>query len=296
MRLREIWGVVKKAVGDFIEDDVLTHAGALALYIALSLAPMLVLGVWIASLIWGHGAQVQAAQEASRVVGSQGAQIIETVLTNASRPAISSAAGLIGIVFLIFWSSGVFAQLQYSLNRIWEVEARPGSGVWDWLRKRVWTLVMVGLIGLFVFASLIGTAALSVVQSHFQDVLRVAWVWWLLNEMVPLLLFMMFFAAIYKILPDVSISWGDVWFGAIVTTVLFMIGRYFIGLYLGRGTVISVYGAAGSLMALLMWLYYSTLIFFFGAELTQAYAKMRGSRIVPDAHAVRVPRRKEQPI
>ncbi len=253
------------------------------------------MGVWIASLIWGHGAQGKAAEQISSVVGPEGAQVVKSVLTNASRPNVGSGAGLIGIVLLIFWASGVFAQLQYSLNRIWEVETRPGAGVWGWLRKRAWTLVMVALIGLFLLASLIGAAMLAGMHTWLKGLVKAGWAWWLLNETVPLVLFVLFFAAIYKVLPDVKIEWRDVWFGAVVTAVLFLIGRYCIGLYLGRSTITSAYGAAGSLMAVLMWLYYSTLIFFFGAELTQALAQVRGAMIVPNTHAVRVPHRPEQP-
>jgi membrane protein len=145
---------------------------------------------------------------------------------------------------------------------------------------------MMIVIGAVFLASLIAAAVLSAVQHHLQGLIREGWVWWRANQIIPLILFILLFAMIFKILPDVSLRWRDVWFGATVTAILFLIGRYLIGLYIGMRGVASVYGAAGSLVALLTWLYYSALIFFFGAELTRAYARARGSRIEPDKHAV----------
>jgi membrane protein len=288
MAPKRVWNVLRSAVGEFISDDAVTLSAALAFYTSLSLAPLLLIAVWIASLVWGRGAENEAASRAAEVVGPQGAQVIRTVLANASRPAAGIAA-VVGIAVFIFSASGVFAQLQYSLNRIWHVTTRPGAGVKGWLRKRFWTVVMLVIISAIFMASIVASAVLAGLQSHLKSLITIGEFWRTLNLVVPFLLFVLLFAMVYKVLPDVTITWRDVWFGAFVTAVLFAAGRYLIGWYIGRGGVASIYGAAGSLVALLTWLYYSALIFFFGAELTQVYARQRGARIQPSAHAVWIP-------
>ena len=155
--MRRIWNATKDAVNEFFEDDAMTLAAALAFYTALSLAPLLLIAVWGASLIWGRGAQDEAAARAAQVVGEQGAQIIRTVLDNASRPSEGRFAAIMGFGLLLFSASGVFAQLQYSLNQIWDVKARPDIGLKDWLCKRLWTLVMLLVIGAIFLASIIAT-------------------------------------------------------------------------------------------------------------------------------------------
>lgn len=283
--MRRTWCVVKTAVSEFIADDAMNLSASLAFYTALSLAPLLLVAIWIASLVWGRGAQDEAASRITEVVGPQGAQIIRTVLANASMPTASSIAATVGIGLFVFSASGVFAQLQYALNRIWNVQARPGAGFSSFARKRLWTIVMMFVISAIFMASIVATAVLAGLQSHLQGLIRVGQFWRVLNLVVPFLLSVVLFAMIYKILPDVTIRWRDVWFGAFVTAVLFSAGRYLIGWYIGRGGVASVYGAAGSLVALLTWLYYSAIIFFLGAELTQSYARQRGSLIKPNRHA-----------
>lgn len=285
MPFKKIWTVVRTAAVEFISDDALTLAAALAFYTILSLAPLLILAVLVVGLVYSGNAQEQAVQRASEMVGPQGGETVRTILQNASQPKDSIIAAIIGFSLFLFSASGVFGQLQYSLNRIWGVRAKSDAAWWDWLRKRFWTLVMMGAIwGIFI-ASIVAATVLSVVQSRSQEVLEVPWLWASLNQVLPLLVFVALFALMFKILPDVNIQWKDVWLGAAITAILFVIGRYLIGWYLGRGTVSSVYGAAGSLVVLLTWLYYSALIFFFGAELTQAYGRARGVRLRPNRHA-----------
>ncbi len=283
--MSRIWRTIKTAVADFSDDDTMTLAAALAFYTTLSLTPLLLIGIWGASLVWGRGAEDEAANRAAEVVGPQGAEIIRTVLSNASKPTAGIIAAIVGFATFLFSASGVFAQLQYSLNKIWKVQPRPDAGVKGWLRKRLWTVVMMAVIGAIFLASLVATAVLAAMKEHLKDIINSSVFWWAINTAMPFLLFVLLFAMIYKILPDVTIRWGDVWIGAFLTALLFAVGRYLIGWYIGRGGTSSIYGAAGSLVVLLTWLYYSAVIFFFGAELTQAYARQRGSRIEPSEHA-----------
>lgn len=285
MKLKKAWEVLKSSVVEFINDDALTLAAAVALYTALSLAPLLLVAVWIVGMFYTGNTQEKAVEEAAETVGSQGAEVIRTVLDNASDPGQSIPAAIIGIGTFLFFASGVFAQLQYSLNRIWNVKARPDAPWWDWLRKRFWTLVMMAVIAMVFLASIVASAALSMLQRWWGDAISMPLLWRTLNIVVPFLIYILLFAMVYKLLPDVQMPWSDAWIGALITAVLFAAGKLLLSWYIGRGTTGSVYGAAGSLVALLTWLYYSALIFFFGAELTQAIARQRGERIRPSRHA-----------
>ncbi len=284
-RIRKIWDVGKSAVNGFIEDDALTLAAALSLYVAMSLAPLLLVAVWVLGFIFAGDFEAAAIEQAQTAVGAQAAGIIRTVFKNAYQTGGSTFAALFAAGTFIFFSSGVFAQLQYSLNRIWDVEPRESAGVRDWLRKRFWTLVMMVVIWLIFLISIAGSAVLSGLESQTQGVVGLVGLWWLLSHVVPLLIYVLLFAMIYKLLPDIEMPWSDVWFGATITTILFALGKWMIAAYLGRSSWTSVYGAAGSLMAMLIWLYYSSLIFFFGAELTQSIARARRQRIRPSRHA-----------
>lgn len=287
MKIRWIWDTIKSAATNFINDDALTLSAALAFYTALSLAPLLLVAVWILSLVYGgEQAQQHAAEQARQTIGTQSAGAVQAVMANASQQKGQSlAAAIIGISTFVFSASGVFAQLQYSLNRVWNVKARGDAPWWNWFRQRFWTLVLLAIIGAVLLASVAATAVLSGLQNKMQSVVNWPGLWWGLNVAVPFVIYIFLFAMIYKFLPDVKIAWSNVWIGAIITAVLFSIGKYLIGWYIGRGTISSVYGAAGSLIALLTWLYYSALIFFFGAELTQSYAQVSGSDIEPSGYA-----------
>ncbi len=283
--MRNVWKVTKTAVLEFINDDALTLSAALALYVSLSLAPLLLIAVWILSLVYGDAEQA-VGEQAEQAVGGQAGDIIRQVMQRASQQKGQSiAAAILGIGTFLFAASGVFAQLQYSLNRIWNVQARSDAPWWNWFRKRLWTLIMVGAIGAVVLASVVATAVLSALQEQMQAVINWPDLWWAANMIIPMLIYVLLFAMVYKILPDVEIAWRTVWWGAIVTAVLFAIGKHLIGWYIGRGATGSVYGAAGSLIVLLTWLYYSALIFFFGAELTQSISRIRGNRIEPSDYA-----------
>lgn len=283
MSLRNGFKILKLAAVDFSKDDAMTLAGALAFYAALSMAPLLLILLAVTSLL-GPDIQKQVIQQVQNVSGEQAGSVIgQIVQRGGQQRSAGLISAIIGFVVLLFSASGAFVQMQHSLNRIWSVEAKSG-GVWAWLRKRVLSLGLILGIGLILLLSLGVSAAINMAFAGTSGYL-----WQIVNAVGMLIIYTLLFALIYKLLPDVQIAWKDVWWGAMVTAVLFEIGRYLIGLYLGRSGVGSPYGAAGSLVVLLVWIYYASIIFFFGAELTQAYAGFHGRRWRPDEYAEETP-------
>ncbi len=213
--IRGTWHVTKSAAKDFVGDDALTLSAALSFYTSLSLAPLLLLAVWILGLVYGGShAQQHAVEQARQTIGSQGASAVQAIMSHASQhKGQSVAAAIVGIGMFVFSSSGVFAQLQYSLNRIWGVKARADAPWWHWFRKRFWTLVMLVIIGAILLASVAATAVLSGLQNRMQSLVSWPGLWWGLNVAVPFAVYILLFAMLYKILPDVQIGWGDVWIG-----------------------------------------------------------------------------------
>lgn len=257
----------------------MTLGAAVAFYTALSLAPLLMILIALAGLI-GVTAQHELVHRMELLVGPKARDAIEMIIANAGRhQKAGKISVLVGGLTLFFSASGVFAQLQFAMNRIWDVRAKPGLGVWGWLRKRLLSLGMVIAIGLLIFVSLILNVAIDTALAPTGQI------WKIINIIGSWVIFTLVFAVIFKLLPDVKIIWKDVWVGAAITTVLFVLGKFGISKYLGYSTVGSAYGAAGSLVVFLVWVYYCSLIVFFGAELTQVYARRHGSPIVPDRHA-----------
>ena len=291
-----LWGATKEVVSEFFDDDALTHAASLAYYTALSFAPLLMLLLWIASLL-GEDTQNRMVAQLHSFIGGPAAGAVDEVVNNAEQqPNAGSIAGIISILFLLFSASGVFGQLQYALNSIWDVQARPGEGIWGWLRKRFLSFGMVLALGFILLVSLVISSVLSGMMGEGGGEAEEAAsaVGHVVQLVVSFAVFTVLFALMFKFLPDVKIAWNDVWVGALATAALFTVGKFLIGLYLGRSTD-SSYGAAGSLIALLVWVYYSGLIVFFGAEITQVWARRMGHQIEPDEHAVRIEQR-TQPV
>jgi membrane protein len=286
MRLhaRMLWPLLKRTAKDWSDDEASTRAASLAFYTALSLAPLVVIAVGIAGLAYGDSAaRDEIMGQARSLVGQQGAATVSTVLEQSERQGDGRWATAIGFVLLLFGASGVFVALQDSLNRVFDVQPREGRGIKGIIRDRFFSFSMVLVVGFLLLVSLILSAALSGVADRLgagESVL-----WRALHLAVSFGVVTALFAMIFKYVPDVKLAWRDVWLGALVTAVLFVAGKYLLGLYLGRGSVGSAYGAAGSLVAMLVWVYYSAQIVFFGAEFTQAYATSMGTRIEPDDHA-----------
>ncbi len=290
LRLRAIGSLLRQTLSDWLDDDASRLAAALAFYTALSLAPLLVIVISIAGLAFGdEAARGQIVGQIDGLVGPDGAAAVQTILASARDPASGVVATIVGVVVLLVGASGVFGELQGALNVIFEVKPRPGRGVLGFVKDRFFSFTMVIGVGFLLLVSLVIGAAITAVGSRLGGVPD-AWpiLWQALHLIVSLVVATGLFALIFKIIPDVQIGWRDVVPGAIATAVLFTLGRYLIGLYLGHGAVSSSYGAAGSLVAMLVWVYYSAQILFFGAELTQAYATRRGATLAPTADAVAI--------
>jgi membrane protein len=288
MKTKTLWEIVKETGSDWSEDNATRLAAALAYYTVLSIAPLLVVAVSVAGLVYGEeAARGQIASQIASVVGPEAGKGIETMISNAKSPEAGTIGSIVGIIVLLFGASGVFGELQQSLNSIWEVAPKPGLGIWGWLRARFFSFSMVLGVAFMLLVSLVLSAMLAGIGDMFSNALPGgAWVWQVVNFVVSFAIIAMLFALIFKVVPDVEIQWKDVRMGAAVTALLFTIGKFALGLYLGRASVASPYGAAGSLIVFVIWVYYAAQILFMGAEFTQVYARHRGSRIAPSEHAV----------
>ena len=289
IRVKSIFKLLKEAFGEWQKDKVSILAAALAYYTVFSIAPLLVIAIAIAGAVFGQeAARGEIVSQINYLVGEQGAKAIQTAVVDANQPQLGSVASIISIVVLFIGASGVFAQLQTALNTVWNVRVKPNAGIWEFIRKRLLSFGMVLSIGFLLLVSLILSTFLAAISKlNFGFISNFGPLWQGINFLVSFGLITLLFALIYKYLPDVKIRWKDVWIGAIITTLLFVLGKFVIGLYLGRSTLGSAYGAAGSLIVFLAWVFYSTQILLFGAELTQVYTRKYGSDIRPDSHAER---------
>ncbi len=287
IRIKSTFRVFKEAFQEWQQDKASLLAAALAYYTVFSITPLLVIAIAIAGAVFGQEtAKGEILEQINGLVGEQGAQVIETALSNANQPQLGSLASIISLTILLIGASGVFAQLQQALNTVWNVQAKPDGGIWQFVRKRLLSFGMVLVIGFLLLVSLILSAILSGISKLEISLLPgLTPLWQILNFGISFGFISLLFALIYKYLPDVKIRWKDVWIGAVITALLFTFGKFLIGLYLGRGSLGSTYGAAGSLIVFLAWVFYSAQILLFDAELTQVYARKYGQRIRPDRHA-----------
>ncbi|MEC4895288.1 MAG: YihY/virulence factor BrkB family protein [Oscillatoria sp. PMC 1051.18] len=290
MKIKTIFELLKETFQEWQEDKTPRLAAALAYYTVFSLAPLLIIAIAIAGAIFGEeAARGEIVGQIQGLVGQNGAEVIQTAIENANQPDLRNTASLISIIVLLFGASGVFAQLQDALNTVWEVKPKPGRGIKNFIRKRLLSFSAVLGIGFLLMVSLIVNAALAGLSTYLSELVPgIDLLWKILNFLLSFAIITFLFALLYKYLPDVKIKWSDVWIGAAITSLLFTIGKFILGAYLGRGSFGSTYGAAGSLVIVLAWVYYSAQILFFGAEFTQVYARKYGSQIVPDEHSMRV--------
>lgn len=281
------WKLFKDTFAGWREDGVSQHAAALAYYTVFSLAPLLVICVALAGLFFGaEAAEGQIVAQLGGLVGREAASAIEEMVEAARKPSSGIIATVVGLAALVFGATGVFAQLQQSLDAIWEVKPKQGLGIKGFIKARFLSFTMVLGVGFLLLVSLAVTAALAVLGDWMGDSLPIPEAaMQVLNFVIGVAVTTAMFAAIYKVLPDVEIGWRDVWVGAAVTAVLFSLGRLAIGVYLGKIGVSSSYGAAGSFAIILLWVYYSSQILFFGAEFTRVWAETYGSHILPDKNA-----------
>lgn len=289
---RQAYELLKDTAVEWLDDKAPRLAASLAFYTLLSLAPMLVLSVSVAGLVFGEeAARGEIAGQLNGMLGDSGAVAIQGVLASARTPSSGVLGTIIGIAIALFGASGVFGELQGTLNQIWNVDTKPGRGVKGFVRDRFFSFTLVLGVAFLLLVSLVLSAALAAIGAYFSKSLAGgATVWQVVNFSISIAVLTGLFALIFKVVPDVKVAWRDVWRGAVLTAVLFTIGKFLIGLYLGRSSVASPFGAAGSVVALVVWVYYSAQILFFGAELTQVDSKRRGAKVEPTANAMVVER------
>jgi membrane protein len=288
MPMATLWHVSLRAVQDWWQDNCLRLAASLAYYTALSLAPLVLLLVGVVGLVLDRQ---QVAQQLTTqlegLMGPAGRDLITSILA-ATSPQGGAIATVIGLITLFIGATAVFGELQATMNLIWEVQPAPTSGVWAgiwaWLRERIFSLALVFALAFLLLVSLVISAALASAAALFQGPEQ-ALLSRVLELAVSLLVLTFMFTLFLKYVPDAEISWRDVWLGGLLTAALFTLGKTAIGVYLGRASVGSAYGAAGSMVVLLVWVYYSALILFLGAEFTQAWATRHGD-VPPQPHAV----------
>jgi membrane protein len=286
-RVRRLGGLLRETYVQWDEDQAARQAASLALYTLLSVAPLLIVSIKVAGLALGdEAARGQVSQEIGKLVGPQAGAAIEAMVANAKEPGEGVLGSLIGLCVLLFGASGVFGELQASLNQMWEVKPKPNRGVMGFIKDRFFSFTMVMGVAFLLLVTLVVSAVLATVTEHFRGLVPFPALWWVLNIAIGLGITTVLFALIYKVIPDVQIQWRDVWVGAFATAVLFSVGRVLLSWYVGRSATVSPFGAAGSLVALVVWVYYSAQILFFGAEFTQVFATRYGSHILPSANAV----------
>ena len=285
MRIKAAWEYVSATLGEFSKDRVLQLSAALAYYATFSIGPLLVLVVGVATLAMSRqGAQQQVHGQLQGLLGPKTASLLDSMMS-ASQKGGGLAATIVGAVGLALGATGIFVQLQESLNTVWGVEQKPSAGIFGYLLNRGLSMLMVLAIGLLLLVSMVVSAFIS---SMSGGAILPNWAWHIFNELLWFGLCIGFFGLIFKFLPLVKIRWRDVWRGAAVTSALFVLGKYLLGLYLGSIGAKSSYGAASSFVVFLMFVYYASVIFLFGAEFTKVQARKTGSQILPSAYAVRL--------
>jgi len=288
---KSIIALFQNTASEWIQDKCPQLGAALAYFTVFSLAPLVLVLLAVFGMIFGGSDQARQkiTEQLQYFVDPSGIRVIQDIATNASRPQAGMIATTVGVVLALFGASGVFGQLQEALNTIWGVKPKPGGGVMGFIRTRFLSFAMVGGVCFLLLVSLTVETLLRGFSAYLKNFMPG-------GDIVALALFLLFdlaviillFAMIFRYLPDAKIAWRDVWVGATLTAVLFALGKFVLGLYLGSGAAGSAYGAASSLMTLLLWIYYAAQILLFGAEFTQVYANTYGTRVEPQEHAVKV--------
>lgn len=288
VNLKGLWKLLGVAYTKWTDDHAQGLGAALAFYTVFSMAPLLLIVIAIAGVVFGQeAAEGHIIGQIQGFVGEESANAIQDMLEHARTPSTGLLAMGIALVTLLFGASGVFAQLQDALNIIWGVETKPGLGIFQVLRDRFTSFVAVLGSGFLLLVSLVLSAGLAAVGDTLQALLPAPEaVLQAINILVSFVVITLLFAMIYKLIPDVSNGWKDVWVGAAMTAFLFTVGKFLIGLYLGKSDVGLAYGAAGSVIVILLWVYYASQIFLFGAEFTAVYAASHGSQIMPTKNAM----------
>jgi membrane protein len=289
---RNLWWLFKTTFNEWLEDKAPQLGAALAYYTVFSLAPLILVLLAIIGVIFRNdpaGAWERITEQMRYIMDPSGVQVVQDIAKTAAKPSAGFWASVIGIALALFGASGVFGQLQDALNTIWGVKAKPGAAIWDYIRVRFLSFAMVAGICFLLLVSLTIEALLKAFSHYLETALPGgAALGFTIYMTVDICLVILLFAMMFKFLPDVQVRWSDVIVGAAMTAILFLIGKWALGLYLGSGAAGSAYGAASSLVTLLIWIYYSSQILLFGAEFTQVYANRFGAGGKPSKHAVAI--------
>ena len=291
-RAKVVIDLFKQTVQEWLDDDAPQLGAALAYYSVFSLAPMVLLLIAVIGILFRNdpvGAWSRITEQMSYFLDKSAIEMVQQIARQVATPTKSALGGTIGFALALFGASGVFGQLQAALNTIWGVKAKPGRSIWRFVRSRFLSFALIAGIGFLLLVSLVIETGIKALSHYLQSVLPGA-----LTVIVPvylafdLVIVTAVFTMIFKILPNATTRWRDVWIGAVLTAILFLIGKWALGIYLGSGTAASAYGAASSLITLLLWIYYSSQILLFGAEFTQVYARTCRPNIKPDKYAVAI--------
>ena len=277
--LNRVWALLRATVEGYIEDEAMGRGAAIAYYTIFSIAPLLVIATAIAGLFFGEAAVQGALSEELRgLLGTTGAETVEAMVKGAGNPTSGTIATVIGVATLLLTASGVFGELQSALNAIWRVTPGRGDAVTRLMRSKLAALGLVAATGFLLLVSLLASTILAAIATWFGEMVPSSLMLFsIANFMLSFLMIAVLFAAIYKILPGRAVAWKDVGVGALVTALLFTIGKSLIGWYVGSSAFASSYGAAGALMVVLLWVYYSAQVFLLGAEFTRAWAGFHGA-------------------
>ena len=288
MNARLVFSYLKETYQEWQRDDAFQKSSSIAYYSVFSLPGLLIIVVTVATLVWSpeYIEQVISDQIGS-AMGSDAAEQVQTMLQNSRQESNSTMALIVGIATLIFGATGVFGQLQKSLNDAWEVELDPEAGIKQTLISRANALGIVLAIAFLLIVSLVLSSALAAINGWLEQQLPgvPVFIFFVANNLVSMAVLAVLFALMFKVLPDADVAWQSVWWGAIMTAVLFTVGKFLLGFYFGQSDPGATFGAAGSIILIMLWVYYSSLILLFGAEFTQVYARKHGHRIEPSDHA-----------
>ncbi|MFH6996985.1 YihY/virulence factor BrkB family protein [Flavobacterium sp. FlaQc-57] len=289
--LSKTWYLLKTTFLEFNDDNAIKLSAALSYYTIFALPPLLIIIITICGFFFGEEAVTgELYGQINRLVGNEAAIQIQDAIKNVQLSDSNVFVTVFGVVMLLIGASGVFAEIQSSINFIWGLRAKPNKGLKKFIQNRIMSFSMIVSVGFLMLVSLMVNATLDLLNSRLKIYLEdsTVYLFYVLNLIIVLASITLLFAIIFRTLPDGIIKWKDAFIGAGCTAVLFMIGKFAIGFYLGNSTIASVYGAAGSIIIILVWVYYSAIILYFGAEFTKVYAKSYGGQIAPNEYSVEI--------
>jgi membrane protein len=289
MRAKSLWVVLKGTVNEFLQDRAMRLAAATAYYAVFSIGPLLVLVIGLAGLVFGEeSVRREITTQMRAYVGEKSAAMISSMM-QAQQKGGSLMATIVGAAGLVLGATGAFGQLQDSLNTIWGVSVKPGKSLGAFLRDRIFSMAMVLAVGFVLLVSMALSTVVVAFSGYIGNLVSLpGWLVPVFNDLLNFLVISLLFALIFKVLPDVKIHWRDVGVGAVGTAFLFTAGKFLLGFYLAHGMSASAYGAGSAFVVVLLYVYYASVILYFGAEFTQVYTRLRGRRLVPSKYAVHI--------